>query len=229
MAVLEGNAAKLTTCTTLYPVFPTPLHITFVYNRRKCHADNRTKCHTWVSKGLPRFSLRLLISVFLGHGALMIRLFIIWPGPEVPPHFSLQAFEWCWWFPPLLLFLFPFQISSLSGNDVLPLCMCNCMWTKCLRFIERLSCTPYVLSYMKFLRNRRTCYELKHYPIHWVVVLLALVKQPTPSVTDNTLVDSSGAPTFYHCIKFPLHMEYSTLRGSSTLYSVLVVLRTKKE
>ena len=82
---------------------------------------------------------------------------------------------------------------------------------------------------MKFLRNRRTCYELKHYPIHWVVVLLALVKQPTPSVTDNTLVDSSGAPTFYHCIKFPLHMEYSTLRGSSTLYSVLVVLRTEKE
>ena len=195
-------------------MFPTPLHIIFVYNRSKCHANNRTKCHARVSKGLPRFSLRLLIPAFLGHGALMIRLFIIWPGPEVPPHspsFSMVLMI----SPPLLLFLFPFQIFSLSGNDVLPQCMCNCMWTKCLRFIERLSCTPYVLSYMKFLRNRKTCYELKHYPLHWVVALLALVKQPAPSVTDNTplFVDSSG--TFYHCTQ--VSTSYSTLRGSSTL------------
>lgn len=85
----------------------------------------------------------------------------------------------------------------LSGNDVLPQCMFHnvcvivCEQSVFVCFIERLSCIPYVLSYMKSLKNRKTCYELKHNLLHWVVVLLALIKQQRQSqIAHHYYVDS---------------------------------------
>ena len=133
MAVLEGNAVRLTTCTIpSTPCFPHYLLSTTA--QVSCRQPYQVP-----RLSIARFALRLSIPAFLGHGTLMIRLFIIWPGPQVPPHFSLQAFEWRWWFFPLSCSYLP-KYFPFSGNDVLPQCMCNCIWTKWLRFIERLSC-----------------------------------------------------------------------------------------